>query len=133
MSREHIAKTLKRLREQSGLTADQVGAMLGKSGKTVNAWENCRGQPDAELLMRLCDIYNVKDILAEFRKDPPEESFALSEKEKAVVLAYRARPEMQNAVDTLLGVQLQNDIASDIAETIKAAENAFSSQPIGLK
>ena len=47
MSRESIAKALKRLREQSGLTADQVGAMVGKSGKTVNAWENNRGQPDA--------------------------------------------------------------------------------------
>jgi len=32
MSRESIAKALKRLREQSGLTADQVGAMVeGKS------------------------------------------------------------------------------------------------------
>ena len=53
MSRESIAKALKRLREQSGLTADQVGAMVGKSGKTVNAWENNRGQPDAEILMQL--------------------------------------------------------------------------------
>lgn len=133
MSREHIAKALKRLREQSGLTADQVGAMIGKSGKTVNAWENCRGQPDAELLMRLCDIYNVKDILAEFRKDPPEESFALSEKEKAVILAYRARPEMQNAVDTLLNVQPQNDIVTDIVDTINTAEDVLSSQHIVSK
>lgn len=133
MSREHIAKALKRLREQSGLTADQVGAMIGKSGKTVNAWENCRGQPDAELLMRLCDIYNVKDILAEFRKDPPEESFALSEKEKAVVLAYRARPDMQNAVDTLLNVQPQNDIANDIVDTLAVGEAVFTPQDISSK
>lgn len=69
MSRESIAKVLKRLREQSGLTADQVGAMVGKSGKTVNAWENNRGQPDAEILMQLCSIYNVEDILAEFRDE----------------------------------------------------------------
>lgn len=69
MSRESIAKVLKRLREQSGLTADQVGGMVGKSGKTVNAWENNRGQPDAEILMQLCSIYNVEDILAEFRDE----------------------------------------------------------------
>lgn len=69
MSREYIAKTLKRLREQSGLTADQVGKLVGKSGKTVNAWENNRGQPDAEILMQLCDIYNVTDVLAEFREN----------------------------------------------------------------
>lgn len=69
MSREYVAKTLKRLREQSGLTADQVGKLVGKSGKTVNAWENNRGQPDAEILMQLCDIYNVTDVLAEFREN----------------------------------------------------------------
>ena len=40
MSRETIAKVLRRLRMQSGLTANEVGEMIGKSGKTVNAWEN---------------------------------------------------------------------------------------------
>ena len=89
MSREAIAKALKRLREESGLTADQVGALVGKSGKTVNAWENNRGQPDAEVLMQLCDIYNVKDILAEFREDSygaqsaPEETKKSPDTEKS--------------------------------------------------
>ena len=68
MSREYIASVLKRLREASGLTADQVGEMVGKSGKTVNAWENNRGQPDAEILMLLCEIYRVEDILATFKE-----------------------------------------------------------------
>ena len=104
MSRESIAKALKRLREQSGLTADQVGAIIGKSGKTVNAWENNRGQPDAEILMQLCNIYNVVDILSEFREENSKEPFAFSENEKALILAYRARPDMQNAVNTLLGI-----------------------------
>ena len=104
MSRETIAKSLKRLREQSELTADQVGKLVGKSGKTVNAWENNHGQPDAEMLMKLCDIYNVKDILAEFREDRNEAPFALSAHEKAVILSYRSKPDMQAAVDTLLSV-----------------------------
>ncbi len=105
MSRESIAKALKRLREQSGLTADQVGELVGKSGKTVNAWENNRGQPDAEMLMRLCDIYNVGDILAEFRNESSDSAFAISDKEKSVILAYRQNPAMQSAVDKLLGVE----------------------------
>lgn len=110
MSRETIAKALKRLREQSGLTADQVGEMVGKSGKTVNAWENNRGQPDAEMLMLLCDIYNVSDILAEFR-DEPKEAFAVSEHEKSVITEYRNNPDMQNAVDRLLGVNKDKKIS----------------------
>lgn len=104
MSREAIAMALKRLRQQSGLTADQVGAIIGKSGKTVNAWENNRGQPDAEILMQLCDIYNVDDILHEFRDELSDPPFALSEKEKSLIIAYRNKSEMQSAVDMLLGL-----------------------------
>ena len=63
MSRAFIAQKLKELRQKSGLTADEVGKKTGKSGKTVNAWENNRGQPDAEILIALCDIYEVDDIL----------------------------------------------------------------------
>lgn len=66
MARQYIANTLKRLRESSGKTADEVGKLIGKSGKTVNAWENNRGQPDIEILMQLCEIYNVDNILEEF-------------------------------------------------------------------
>lgn len=72
MSRERIAQVLKALRAKSGLTADQVGAMIGKSGKTVNAWENNHGQPDAEMLMILCEIYQVENILQAFRENPSE-------------------------------------------------------------
>ncbi len=126
MSRESIARALKRLREQSGLTADQVGAILNKSGKTVNAWENNRGQPDAEILIKLCDIYNVSDILAEFRDETSEAPFALSEKEKSLVLAYRAHPDMQKAVNTLLQIHTAN-ISDDIADVMEKGETVFTS------
>lgn len=68
MSKQYVANVLKKLRTQSGMTADDVGQLVGKSGKTVNGWENARSQPDAEMLLKLCDIYNVKDILAEFQE-----------------------------------------------------------------
>lgn len=107
MSREYIAKTLKRLREQSGLTATQVGELVGKSGKTVNAWENNRGQPDAEILMLLCDIYNVADILAEFRennvpttKKAPTENLSESDFQKRRLL-YNYDKLNQSGKETL--------------------------------
>ena len=105
MSREFIAQKLRELRIKSGLTADEVGKKIGKSGKTVNAWEHNHGQPDAEILIALCDIYEVDDILDEFREHKPKNvSFNLSDHEKQVIIAYRQHPNMQNAVDTLLGV-----------------------------
>ena len=66
MSKSSIAAALKRLREQSGMKADDVGALIGKSGKTVNAWENGRVQPDAEMLIKLSVLYKVENLLAEF-------------------------------------------------------------------
>lgn len=107
MSREYIARILKELRQSSGLTADEVGAKIGKSGKTVNAWEHNHGQPDAETLIELCDIYGVDDILKEFREDNTHKPINLSPHEKQVIVAYRANPSMQEAIDRLLGVELE--------------------------
>lgn len=66
MSREYIASVLKRLRAEQGMTADEVGEIIGKSGKTVSGWENARSQPDADLLLKLCEIYKVENILDTF-------------------------------------------------------------------
>lgn len=88
MSREYIARTLKRLREQQGLTADQVGEKIGKSGKTVNAWENNRGQPDAEMLMQLCEIYKVDNILDEFRENR-KIAIADANRERTLLIGFR--------------------------------------------
>ena len=58
--REVMAKRLKNLREAAGLTAQEVGDKVGKSAKTIYAWENGRGQPDADLLIKLSKSYNAK-------------------------------------------------------------------------
>lgn len=149
MSREYIAKTLKRLREQSGLTADQVGELVGKSGKTVNAWENNRGQPDAEILIKLCDIYKVENILAEFREndiakapavensegDPQQQRLvnnynSLNPKGKIKLVEYsddlKGNPTYSNkTADTQPDAGANNSIAADEAATVRAANNAF--------
>lgn len=105
MSREFIAEKLKELRIRKGLTADEVGRRIGKSGKTVNAWEHNHGQPDAETLIALCDIYEVDDILFEFRETKTKTApINLSDHEKQLVIAYRQNPGMQDAVDKLLGI-----------------------------
>ncbi len=82
MFNENFAKTLKRLRLSSGLTADEVGAKIGKSGKTVNGWENGRSQPDCDTFLKLCNIYKVKDIMQEFEyKTVTTESFDLQKEQ----------------------------------------------------
>ena len=126
MSREYIAQTLKRLRLQSGLTADEVGALINKSGKTVNAWENNRGQPDAEILIKLCDIYKVDNILNEFQKNKPND-ISLTVHEKKVIIAYRNKPEMQQAVDRLLEVEEKEKFIS-----LPSAARSDNNRPVSM-
>lgn len=128
MSREHIANVLKKLRLKSGLTAKEVGEMIGKSGKTVSAWENNHGQPDAEILIALCDIYEVDDILQEFRENNLSDKsnrLTLSLHETSVITAYRSKPEMQPAVDKLLGVETDSNTVT-LVEAARTADNRKS-------
>ena len=108
MSKLYIANALKRLRERTGMKADDVGAIIGKSGKTVNAWENGRGQPDAEMLIKLSSIYNVDNLLAEFDEDrelSTTNKFTLSEKETELIISYRKHPEHQSTIDKILDIE----------------------------
>lgn len=57
--RQRIAQSIKRFRNQRGLSVDEVGKAVGKSGKTVSAWEVGRGQPDADTLIALCRLFGV--------------------------------------------------------------------------
>lgn len=111
MSKEYIASVLKKLRCESGMTADEVGALIGKSGKTVNGWENGRSQPDAEILLQLCDIYKVDDIINTFMeikrniKPIVVKDTVLTSHEHDLIIAYRNNPDIQIAVDRLLGIE----------------------------
>lgn len=60
--RQKLAEKLKYYRERANLTIYDVGNMIQKSGKTVSAWENGRGQPDADMLIKLCSIYKIDNI-----------------------------------------------------------------------
>lgn len=57
--REVLAHNLKVFRKRCGYSVDQVGAAVGKSGKTISAWETGRGQPDADKLIELCMLFDV--------------------------------------------------------------------------
>ena len=87
MSRIELAARLKKYREASGLTIYEVGEKIGKSGKTVSAWERGRGQPDADMLLTLCDVYGIKSI-SDLYGTPP--ASLLSSDEEELLDAYRS-------------------------------------------
>ena len=57
--RDNIAKGLKDARKKKGMNVDEVGRAIGKSGKTISAWEVGRGQPDGDELVNLCKLFEV--------------------------------------------------------------------------
>ena len=80
-TRRKIAELLKKYREAAGLTIWQAGEKIGKSGKTVSGWENGRGQPDAEMFLQLCEVYNVPSVGLFFGEQAPEPSLSIDERE----------------------------------------------------
>ena len=48
-----IPKNIKRLRQQAGLTQEQLAEKLFVTRQTVSLWENGKTQPDIETLERI--------------------------------------------------------------------------------
>lgn len=109
MTRKEFGLKLKELRINAGLTQADVADNLGfdeKNGKgRVSDWERGKGQPDADTFLVLCDLYGVRDVLAEFK---PELKSGIAEKplqgdESEIISLYRsAEPKIKEAVKSVL-------------------------------
>lgn len=107
MRNEYIPKVLKEYRKKNNYTVNDVSLMLHERSmevapKTIYGWESGQANPSADMLLTLCEIYNITDILASFGYNA-NENFHVTPSERNVVEAYRAHPELQEAVEILLG------------------------------
>lgn len=88
--RRILASNIQRFRKAQGLSVDEVGERVGKSGKTISAWEVGRGQPDADDLIALCRLFGV-DISDFYGELSSTEQ--LTEVERNLVHIYRELDE----------------------------------------
>ena len=88
--RKLLAGKLREFRNRSGLTAKEVGEKIGKSEKTISGWEHGRGQPDADMLFLLCDIYEINNIAEFYNSETDDPSSAISSDEKELLSCYRS-------------------------------------------
>lgn len=58
-----ISNNIKRLRQQAGLTQDQLAEKLFVTRQTVSLWENGKTQPDVQTLERIAAVFQV-DLMA---------------------------------------------------------------------
>ena len=122
----NIGELIRNRRLELKLTLGQVGDMVGVSKSTVKKWEdgfisNMKRDKIA-LLANALQIQPVSLITGELisTSKSDEYDFILSEWEKRLISAYRAKPEMQPAIDKLLGIEsaLGKNIGQDISETV---------------
>lgn len=84
MNQLEIGFFLKTLREEKGITQEQLAEMVGVSNRTVSRWENGRNMPDLSILVQLTELYGVKlsEIVAGERES---EDSNMEEKDKQAI------------------------------------------------
>lgn len=87
--RKQLAGKLRFFRQRAGLTTNEVGEKIGKSYKTVSGWEHGRGQPDADMLFLLCEIYGIENISEFYTSDAEQGVTPVSQDEEELLTIYR--------------------------------------------
>lgn len=108
MKNEMIGDVLKACRTNNNYTIKDVQRLLKEryinvAEKTIYSWESGRSQPDADTLLVLCDIYDIRNILNTFGYSKTQE-LCFSQSEEQLIINYRKHPELHYAIKVLLGV-----------------------------
>ena len=59
MIKLNLGEQLQRLREEKNLSREELAQAMNVSRQAVYKWENNKGYPDIENLIKLSDLYNV--------------------------------------------------------------------------
>lgn len=100
-----FSDVLRSLRTQYGLNQEELGKKIGLAKSTISMYENGTREPNLETLEAIADIFNVDMNTLTDSKTKDTQKLELSKHETDVISAYRNKPEMQPAVDRLLGVE----------------------------
>ena len=96
-----IGTRIRKYRERRGLSQKELAQIIGVSNSRVSNWEQGINRPDADILAGICTALNVSPSeLLDVRLSPDD----LDDQERKVIMAYRTKTELQQAVNILLGV-----------------------------
>ncbi len=96
-----IGMRIRKYREKSGLSQKELAEKINVSNSRISNWEQGINRPDADILADLCRALNVSPSeLLDVRLAPED----LNEQERKVIMAYRTKTDLQNAVNILLGI-----------------------------
>lgn len=96
-----IGNRIRQYREERILTQKQLAEKIGVSNSRVSNWEQGINRPDADIIADICIALDVSPSdLLDVRLSTDE----LNDKERKIITAYRAKTDLQKAVDILLGI-----------------------------
>ena len=96
-----IGSRIRKYREERKISRSELARTLGLTVSCISNWELGQNDPAADHLGDLCRALQVSpsDLLGIQLIDGE-----LSEQERKLVAAYRSKPELQQAVNILLGI-----------------------------
>lgn len=101
--KQEIAKNLLYYRKRKRMTQKQLAEQLGVRHNSVSSWETGTNSIDVETLLHVCRVLEVSidEIYGRFGGRQQD----YTPRERELVTRYREHPELQHAVDILLGLE----------------------------
>lgn len=105
---------LKHLREERGLSQDELARLTQLSKSTISMYENGNREPKFETLEVIADFFNVDMNTLLDKKQP---IMALTQQEESHIKKYRQLSDVRRyVVDEVLDAQYQKQSEDDSAE-----------------
>ena len=99
--RYEIGPRIRKYREAQNLSQKELAKLIGVSNSRISNWEQGINRPDVNILASICKALKVSPSeLLDIRLNPE----AMNEHERKVIMAYRAKVNLRQAVDILLGI-----------------------------
>lgn len=96
-----IGLRIRQIRESRNMLQKDFAALIGVSNNRVSNWEQGLNRPDVDILAHICTVLDVSaNELLDIRLSETE----FSDEERQVIMHYRSKPELQQAVRILLGM-----------------------------
>lgn len=121
MRNEYIPQVLKEYRKKNHFSVNDVSLLLHERSvdvapKTIYGWESGQANPSADMLLTLCEMYNIDDVLSVFGYKGDKKEFHVTASERALIESYRKHPDLQKAVNKLLDLNVVRKVPKSTAE-----------------
>lgn len=114
---------LREIRKTRGLTQEQLAQMIGVAKSTLTGYERDNREPNVLTITKLAQVLGVTgdDLLGTENVKSP---LMFTDKEKLLVRAYRNNPDMQSAIDKILGLEPEEGEKVKVFRAARSGDNA---------